>query len=58
MDIRVGDNVIVIKMNERHFHKIGKVLKIVNTTKDKLYIVEFEDSWYEYYKENDIAYRG
>lgn len=56
-DIRVGDNVIVIKMSERHFHQIGKVLKIVNTTKDKLYIVEFEDGWYEYYKENDIAYR-
>lgn len=55
--IKVGDNVKVIKMSERYFHKVGKVLKIINTTKEKLYLVEFENG-YEYYKENDIAYRG
>jgi hypothetical protein len=43
-------------MSERYFHKVGKVLKIINTTKEKLYLVEFENG-YEYYKENDIAYR-
>ena len=44
--IKVGDNVKVTKMNERHFHKIGKVIKIVNTNKKQMYIVEFEDKWY------------
>lgn len=56
IQIKVGDHVKVIKMNERHFHKIGKVLKVVNTNKKQMYIVEFEDKWYEYYEEKDIAY--
>lgn len=54
--IKVGDNVQIIKLSTR-LHKIGKVVKIVNTTKEELYIVEFENG-YEYYKENDIVYRG
>lgn len=53
--IKVGDNVKVTKMNERHFHKIGKVIKIVNTNKKQMYLVEFENG-YEYYEEKDIAY--
>lgn len=55
--IKVGDNVQIIKLSTR-LHKIGKVVKIVNTIKEKLYIVQFENGDYEYYKENDIAYRG
>ena len=56
--IKVGDNVQIIKLSTR-LHKIGKVVKIVNTIKEKLYIVQFEENGdYEYYKENDIAYRG
>ena len=54
--IKVGDNVQIIKLSTR-LHKIGKVVKIVNTTKEKLYIVQFENGDYEYYKENEIAYR-
>ena len=42
IQIKVGDHVKVIKINERHFHKIGKGIKIVNTNKKQMYIVEFE----------------
>lgn len=55
IQIKVGDHVQIIKLST-HLHKIGKVVKIINTTKEKLYLVEFENG-YEYYKENDIAYR-
>ena len=55
--IKVGDNVQIIKLSTR-LHKIGKVVKIVNTTKEELYIVQFENGDYEYYRWDDIAYRG
>ena len=55
--IKVGDNVQIIKLSTR-LHKIGKVVKIANTIKEKLYIVQFENGDYEYYREKDIVYRG
>ena len=57
IQIKVGDNVQIIKLSTR-LHKIGKVVKIVNTTKEELYIVQFENGDYEYYRWDDIAYRG
>jgi hypothetical protein len=56
INIKVGDHVKVIKLNERHFHCIGEVIKVVNTNKKQMYIVEFKDKWNEYYEEKDIAY--
>lgn len=56
INIKVGDHVKVIKLNERHFQCIGEVIKVINTNKKQMYIVEFEDKWYEYYEEKDIAY--
>lgn len=56
IQIKVGDYVKVIKMGERYFHKAGRVVKIVNTTKEQLYIVMFLDGSYEYFREKDIAY--
>lgn len=57
IQIKVGDNVQIIKLSTR-LHKIGKVVKIVNTIKEELYIVQFENGDYEYYRWEDIAYRG